>query len=100
MAVLTYKVKASELDSNFLESIKSLFKNQHIAITIEPADSYQASAAGRAEKTIWDIIAENEQSEFTYEIPGEAFSGLVEQFSADNNFDLVGAIQAYQVKRT
>jgi antitoxin YefM len=33
-----FKLKASELDRNFIESVKNLFKNREIEISIKPSE--------------------------------------------------------------
>lgn len=90
MAILTYRVKAEELDSNFIDSIKSLFKNRQISITIEADDEV-------ALQQLDTVLAARQREGAAYVIPGEAFDALVEEAPQDEGFDVVDALKKYKI---
>jgi antitoxin YefM len=46
-----YRLNASELDENFLESLKAKFKDQEIEIIVNPADETDYLIASEANRT-------------------------------------------------
>jgi antitoxin YefM len=46
-----YRLNASELDQNFLESLKAKFKDQEIEIIVNPADETDYLMASEANRT-------------------------------------------------
>jgi antitoxin YefM len=46
-----YRLNASELDQNFLESLKTKFKDQEIEIIVNPADETDYLIASEANRT-------------------------------------------------
>lgn len=92
MASLTYHIKAEELDAEFIKSIKRLFKNQRISITIE-AESDAALEKFEA------LITQREKEGAAYAIPGEAFERLVEEASQNEHFDVLAALKKFKTAK-
>jgi hypothetical protein len=72
-----YKIKASELDIKFIESIKALFADNEILISIVPADKTKRLTAHYS-KHVLDALR-NLKSGKVVNLSGEEFESLSEK---------------------
>lgn len=93
MRSVMFDMPAEELDQRLLDSIKVLFKGKRLKIVV-----YEETP-NESEKSLKEIIAENRNTGFSYQLSAEAFSGIADQFVAEENFDVLNAIEQYKAPR-
>ncbi len=77
MSSLVFHVDADKADVNILESIKAFFGNQKVEILV------------KSEKSLSDIIQENQKSKTSYVFKGDEFDSIAEKILNDEpvNFE-------------
>ena len=93
MKSVMFNMPAEELDQRLLDSIKLLFKGKRLKIVV-----YE-DVADEPKKSLREIIAENKKSPHVYQMSAESFSDIVNQFAAEEGFDVTGAIEQYKTPR-
>lgn len=91
MPVLNYEVAADELNNDFVQAIKTLFKGKKVRISIRKGVSSSDLSS------IWDIIERNEKSPYTYQFSAEEFSSMVKEASSSENYDLEAAFERHKI---
>jgi len=80
-----FKLKASELNRKFIESVKSLFKNEEIEISIKPArdetDFLLGSVANR--EALLAAISEVKNNKDLISFTGNDFEALTNQLAGE-----------------
>jgi hypothetical protein len=89
-----FHLNSNELDQNFLEKVKSFFKNERIKVIV-----MRAEASVESDTTLLELIEKNDKSTFNYQVPAEDFKSLVAQFRADEQFDIAEAIATYKTEK-
>ena len=93
MKSVMFNLPAEELDLRLLESIKLLFKGKQLKIIVSE-DIPEAP-----EKSLHEIIAENKKSPYVYQLSAESFSGIADQFVAEEEFDVLAAFEKFKTVR-
>jgi len=95
MSVLNYEVSADELNSDFIQVVKTLFKGKKVRISIQE-ETADKNGTGKPKQTLSAMIAEREKDPVRYVVPGEEFSRLVDMVSEDENFDIMSELYKYK----
>lgn len=77
MQSVTYHLDTSELDNRLIDSIKSMFKNGRVTVTVEP-DLTTMPMSELAEK-----IGRNKASNIAYVFEGDEFDEVAEKLLRD-----------------
>ncbi|MCW5922063.1 MAG: hypothetical protein KIS77_06970 [Saprospiraceae bacterium] len=91
MPVLNYEVSADELNDDFVQAIKTLFKGKKVRISVREGVGSSGSSS------IWDVIERNEKSPYTYQFSAEEFSSMVKEVSSNENYDLEAAFERHKI---
>lgn len=96
MAVLNYEVSADELNNDFVQVVKTLFKGKKVRISIrEGAIASELPFEG----SLAEKIEASKKTHYAYQLSSEELSSLVNESLADENFDIVAAIERYKVAK-
>lgn len=93
MQSITYHLDVSELDNRLIDSIKSMFKNGRLNVTVTTEEKEITSSK------LLKTIEANQKADHHYAVPAEEFADLANQVSEDENFDAVSVIKKYKVNR-
>jgi hypothetical protein len=92
MESAVFHVNSSELNHDFLEGIKSFFKNQDITIIVKPNTSNGVAAV-----SLFEAIERGKKADFAYTIPNDEFDALADKFIENNDFDIIESIKTYKM---
>jgi hypothetical protein len=90
MEAAIFHLESSEVDDRLVQSIRSLFGDRRITVTVTP------EAAEVTNPALLAKIAANEQATTSYHFSADDFGRLVEAFEADEAYDVKAAFEQHK----
>lgn len=94
MAVMTFgKINVNDLDERLIESIRSLFKDKTVEISVVIKEEDKKSLIGLDE-----ILEKSHQSPYIVRFESDFdFAELADQIEKDGNFDLISVLEKRKI---
>jgi hypothetical protein len=98
MESAVFYLNSEELDTHFVEGVKSFFKNRRIKVTVTE-ELTESSDEALSETQLLKVVERNRATPFHYDVPNQDFKNLVAQFRADDDFDIAEALEFYKTDK-
>ncbi|MCY7353202.1 MAG: hypothetical protein LH606_21510 [Cytophagaceae bacterium] len=85
-----FHLNTHEVDERFVQSIRALFGERRITVTVTPEANEVMNQA------LLEKIEANERATMSYHFSAEDFDTLVEAFAEDESFDLKAAFEQHK----
>ena len=93
MQSVTYQLDTSELDERFLNSIKALFGQGRVNVTITPEEKEITNSR------LLSSLNTAQEATVAYDVSADDFQALADKVLDDESFDAVAAIRQFKVNR-
>jgi hypothetical protein len=93
MHSVTYQLETSELDERFIKSIKALFGEGRVKVTITPEEKEITNPV------LLSSLSTVNETTTAYDISADEFQALADKVLTDESFDAIAAIKQFKINR-